>query len=134
MNPILRNIIALVIGFLIGSLVNMALIMTSGSIIPPPNGIDVTTMEDLKANMHLFEPKHFLFPFLAHALGTFIGAYTASKIAYHKMPIAIIIGALFLVGGIINVITLPSPIWFTIVDLVGAYLPMAYFASKINTA
>jgi hypothetical protein len=26
---------------------------------------------------------------------------------------------------------LPSPLWFTIVDLAGAYLPMAYFATKL---
>lgn len=48
--------------------------MISGSIIPPPEGADNTTMEGLKASMHLFQPKHFLMPFLAHALGTFGGA------------------------------------------------------------
>jgi hypothetical protein len=34
-------------------------------------------------------------------------------------------------GGIANVFMLPSPAWFTIVDLVGAYIPVAYFAGKI---
>ena len=48
--------------------------MMSSSIISPPKGVDVTTMEGLKAYLHLFEPKHFIFPFLAHALGTFAGA------------------------------------------------------------
>ncbi|MDP3469408.1 MAG: hypothetical protein Q8S11_13795 [Daejeonella sp.] len=131
MNTILKNIIALIAGFLFGSLVNMGIIMISASVIPPPDGADVTTMEGLKASMHLFEPKHFLMPFLAHALGTFAGAFLAVKIAAsHQMKFAFGIGILFLAGGITNVILLPSPLWFSVLDIAGAYIPMAYLAYK----
>ena len=54
MNPILKNILAVVLGCIFGSLVNMGIIMISASIIRPPDGADVTTMEGLKASMHLF--------------------------------------------------------------------------------
>ena len=132
MNPILKNILAIIAGLIMGSAVNMGIIMISGSIIPTPEGVDNTTMEGLKAGMHLFQPKHFLFPFLAHAIGTFVGALLAAIIAAnHKMLFAIVIGVFFLAGGIANVMMLPSPTWFTIVDLVGAYLPVAYFAGKL---
>lgn len=133
MNPIVRNILAVVAGIIIGSAVNMGIIMISGSIIPPPNGADVTTAEGLKAAMHLFQPKHFLMPFLAHALGTFAGALLASLIAANrKMIFAMVIGVFFLAGGIASVLMLPSPLWFTVVDLVGAYIPMAYLAAKLT--
>nr|WP_315233584.1 hypothetical protein [uncultured Flavobacterium sp.] len=129
MNPIIKNILAILTGIVIGSLVNMGIIMISGSIIAPPEGADVTTTEGLKASMHLFEPKHFIFPFLAHALGTFVGAFLAALLAgTHKMKFALSIGVFFLLGGIASVFMLPSPTWFTVVDLVGAYIPMAYFA------
>lgn len=132
MNPILKNIIAVIAGFLCGSLVNGGIIMVSGSVIPPPDGADVTTMEGLKASMHLFEPKHFLMPFLAHALGAFTGAFLAAKIAAsHQMKFALLIGILFLAGGITNVILLPSPLWFSILDIAVAYIPMAYLAYKL---
>ncbi|MET0759766.1 MAG: hypothetical protein ABWZ56_05070 [Flavobacterium sp.] len=132
MNPIIKNIIAVIAGGILGSVVNMGIIMISGSIIPPPEGADVTTMEGLKASMHLFQPKHFIFPFLAHALGTFAGAFLAATIAAnHKMKFALSIGMLFILGGIANVFILPSPTWFTVLDLVGAYIPMAYFAGKL---
>lgn len=132
MNPIIKNILALLIGIIIGSLVNMGIIMISGSIIAPPDGADVTTTEGLKASMHLFEPKHFIFPFLAHALGTFVGAFLAALLAgTHKMKFALSIGVFFLLGGIASVFMLPSPTWFTVVDLVGAYIPMAYFAGTL---
>ena len=84
MNATLKNILAVIVGLIIGSIVNMGIIMISSSVIPPPNGADVTTMEGLKEVLHLFEPKHFLFPFLAHALGTLVGAIVASKIAKTK--------------------------------------------------
>ncbi|MFN0257348.1 hypothetical protein [Pedobacter ureilyticus] len=131
MHPILRNIIAVIAGIVFGGLVNSAIIMVSGNIIPPPNGVDVTTQEGLKASMHLFEPKHFIFPFLAHAVGTFIGAYVAARIATKKILLGMLIGFFFLFGGIWMIVILPSPIWFTLVDLAGAYLPVAYFAGRI---
>lgn len=132
MNPILKNIIAVIAGFLCGSLLNGGIIMISASVIPPPNGADVTTMEGLRASMHLFEPRHFLMPFLAHALGTFAGAFLAAKIAYsYRMKFALLIGIIFLAGGITNVILLPSPLWFSILDIAVAYIPMAYLAYKL---
>jgi len=132
MNPIVRNILAVIAGLIIGSVVNMGLIMISGSVIPPPEGGDVTTMEGLKETMHLFEPKHFIFPFLAHALGTLVGAFVAATIAANnKKKFAIAIGCFFLIGGIINVIMLASPTWFAILDIVGAYIPMAMIGGKL---
>ncbi len=132
MNNIVRNILAVIGGFLIGSVVNMGIIMVSGSLITPPEGADVTTMEGLKTTMHLFEPKHFLLPFLAHALGTLFGALAAALIAgSHKMIFAMVIGLLFLAGGTANVFMLPSPLWFNITDLALAYIPMAFIGGKL---
>jgi hypothetical protein len=131
MNPILRNILAIIAGLFIGSIVNMGIIVISGNFITPPAGVDMTTEEGLKAGMHLLEPKHFIFPFLAHAIGTFVGAYLAARIATKKVLFAMVIGFVFLSGGIWMVVVLPSPIWFTLIDLLGAYLPVAYFAGKI---
>ena len=86
MNAILRNILAVITGIIIGSIVNMSIINISGSVIPPPEGADITTMEGLKAAMHLFKPINFLFPFLAHAIGTLAGALIAAYIAAtHKI-------------------------------------------------
>lgn len=132
MNPIVKNILAVISGAILGGVVNMGIITVSGSIIPPPEGADVTTMEGLKSAMHMFEPKHFLMPFLAHALGTLVGAFLAALIAAtHKMKFALLIGVFFLIGGTVNVFLLPSPIWFTILDLAVAYIPMAWIGGKI---
>ncbi|MEX0997936.1 MAG: hypothetical protein WDZ45_12875 [Flavobacteriaceae bacterium] len=132
MNPILRNILAVIAGVVIGGAVNMLIINYSGLLIAPPEGVDTTTAEGLKEGIHLFEPKHFLMPFLAHALGTFVGAYLAARIAAsHKMKFAIAIGCVFLLGGIGAVFMIPAPLWYNVTDLVLAYIPMAWLAGQL---
>ena len=122
-----RNILATIAGFIIGSVLNMALVTISGKIIPLPAGVDNKTAEGLAVGMHLMEPKHFVFPFLAHAIGTLVGALIATKLSSPKSIIGpMIIGVLFLAGGISMVFMVPSPMWFNCVDLIFAYIPMAY--------
>ncbi len=132
MNPVLKNILAVVAGLVVGSIVNGGIVSLSGSIIPPPEGVNPSDMESLKAGMHLFEPKHFIMPFLAHAMGTLSGAYLAARIAANNnMKFALAIGAFFLIGGIMAVMMLPSPVWFTVLDLGVAYLPMGWLGGRL---
>jgi len=132
MKSVIRNILAVLIGFFVGSVVNMSLISLSGSIIPPPEGFDLTTEAGLKASMPFLEPKHFIFPFLAHALGTLSGALiTALIAATNKLKLALLIGFLFLFGGVWMVCILPSPMWFNILDLVFAYIPCAWLGARL---
>lgn len=127
MNPIARNILAVIIGFVVGSLVNMALVNVGPSVIPLPEGADVSTMDSLRASMKLFTPVNFLFPFLAHALGTLTGAFVAAKLAVsHHMKFAIGIGVAFLLGGVAVASMIGGPVWFIASDLLLAYIPMAF--------
>lgn len=128
----LRQLLAVVVGFVAGSVTNMGLILLGGRLIPPPAGTDVSTMEGLAAALPAFEPKHFLFPFLAHALGTLVGAVAAGLLAVGRSIVpAWVIGALFLCAGIANIAMLPGPLWFNTVDVLFAYLPMAWLAQTL---
>lgn len=130
---ILKNTLAVLVGLTIGSLINGAIISISSTVIAPPEGVDVNTVEGLKAGIHLFEPKHFLVPFIAHAMGTFVGAILTTIIAVtHKLKFALAIGIIFLMAGIVNVIMLPAPVWFNISDLLLAYIPTAFLAYKLT--
>lgn len=131
---LLRNVLALVAGIVVGGAINMALITLSPTLIPPPAGMDVRTTEGLRASMHLLQPRHFIMPFLAHALGTLAGALTASLIAAsYRAQIAYAIGVVFLIGGIAASLMIPAPAWFIALDLVVAYLPMAWLGMRIGT-
>lgn len=127
MPKLLRNVLALLAGIAIGGSVNMALITLSPSLIPPPAGVDVNSAESLSKAMHLFEPRHFVMPFLAHAGGTLAGALAACLIAAtYKAQIAYVIGVVFLCGGVAASFMIPAPAWFIALDLLAAYLPMAW--------
>ena len=99
MNPKLKNALAVIVGIIVGSIANMVLVVTGPVFIPPPDGVDVTNMESIRSSMHMFEFKHFVFPFVAHALGTLAGAYLAVVMAAsRRMVAAMVVGGFFLIG------------------------------------
>lgn len=131
MNPIIKNVLAIIIGWLGGSVINMGLIQTGHKLIPI-EGIDPDDMMALATIMPTLELEYFIFPFLAHALGTLAGAAIAGLIATnHKMKFSLGIGSLFLLGGIMVNYMLPGPTWFAATDIVIAYIPMAWLGGKI---
>lgn len=133
MPNLLRNVLAILAGLAIGGAVNMALIMLGPALVPPPAGVDVTNAESLARGVHLLEPRHFVMPFLAHALGTLVGALAAYLIAAtHRVQIAYVIGVFFLAGGIAASFMIPAPTWFIALDLLAAYIPMAWLATRIG--
>jgi hypothetical protein len=133
MKNLLRNLGAVLAGILMGSAVNMALVIAGSLIIPPPPGVDLGQTESLRASGHLLQARHFLFPFLAHALGTFSGAGAAFLIAgSYRRVWAFAIGTFFLAGGIAAAFMIPAPGWFIVGDLLFAYLPMAWLATWLG--
>ena len=131
MKQILINVFAVLAGWIIGSSLNMGLVEL-GNLVFPIKDVNTNSMEELALVIPTLTATYFIFPFLAHALGTFLGAFIAWKIASgHKMRIAMSIGGLFLLGGIAVNYLLPGPKWFAILDLTLSYLPMAYFGGLL---
>lgn len=133
MNPALQTVLVFVLALVTGSLVNMGLVMIGPQIIPPPPGVDMTDMNSFAAAVDTMGLQHFLFPFLAHALGTLAGCVVVVRLATRKKQFwAYSLGIFFLFGGITAAATIPAPLWFVIVDLLFAYLPMARLATKLQ--
>ena len=126
MKTIIRNILALFAGGLIGMVVNMGLIITGNQLFPFE--VDMNPMNAMN-----WELKYFIFPFLAHAIGTLSGAYVAAMFSdrYHLI-FAICIGLFFLLGGTTMVFLLPAPVWFITLDLVISYIPMSWLGWKMS--
>lgn len=132
MNPTLRNVLAVLGGLLAGSVVNSLLVTLGGILIPPPEGADVSSMEGLKASMSLFEGKHFVTPWIAHAAGTLLGSFIAVKLGISaKWLLAFIVGALFFAGGVTMVLFAGGPVGFIAADLGLAYFPMAWLGYRL---
>ena len=69
----IRNISAVITGVQEGMTINMGLIILGSSIIPIPESFD-------PMNAINWDLNNFIFPFLAHGLGTLVGAFLATKI------------------------------------------------------
>ena len=132
MNNTVRNILAALIGLvgvmLIGSMLNIGVLMISNFVIPFPEGVNPADGNSI----HLFETKHYIMPFLAHALGTLIGVFVAFKIIqifrapkFIAAGIAFVIALLFLWGGLATSKSINSPETPMLVDAVLCYIPMA---------
>jgi hypothetical protein len=132
MKGIVINVLVFVACVFAGAIANGLIINYSGRIIPPPVGSNLTTEEGLKAAMAVMEPKHFIMPFLAHALGTLVGAFLVTLlIKERKLFRALLVGFLFFLAGTYMVFILPSPLWFDALDLGLAYIPMAWIGYKL---
>lgn len=128
----LRFILSLVFGLLVGAVVNGSIVNLGMLLFPFPEGVNFETKEGLS----LFENlpiKYYIFPFLAHALGTLSGCIVALLFVRKWAKWSIyIIGYCFFVGGVMAGQLINAPLWFDILDLSLAYMPMAWLASQSN--
>lgn len=132
MKGIFFNVLVFVACVFAGGIANGLIISYSDSIIPAPVGSNLKTEEGLKAAMSMMEPRHFIMPFLAHAIGTLVGSFFVTLfIKDRKLFRALLVGFLFFLAGTYMVFVLPSPLWFDAVDLGLAYIPMAWIGYKL---
>jgi len=131
---IIRNIIGVIAGVLIGSYVNMFIVNLGPTFFPLPEGVNITTEEGLKAGMAYMKPEHFIAPFLAHAIGTLVATFLAALIVVHRRKnITRVISLLYMAGGAYMVAILSSPMWFNLLDLIVAYIPMGMLGYWLAT-
>jgi len=126
MKQLLKNIGILILSIIIGMIVNMGLIIIGGVVFPLSESFE-------PMNAINWDFKYFIFPFLAHSIGTLSGAFVASKLSrnYHII-IPGIVGLYFLSGGIYMVTILPAPVWFICLDLIICYIPMCLLGWSLN--
>jgi len=133
MNDVLKNALAVLGGIFIGIFVNASIIKLGNLIVDPVPGIDTSDFNSIDNNIHLFKFKHFLTPWIAHSIGTLIGAFIAAKYAAdNQMIYAFIVGLFFLTGGLtMAYLVQGESILFNIADLGFAYIPMAWIGAKL---
>ncbi len=109
----LRNILATLAGFVVGSAANMAVIMfNTGVLYPMPPGTDFGNPEAFAAYIATLPVPAFLVVLVAHSAQAGGGALVASRFASTRGPVpAIIIGALTALGSTMGMLQVPAPAW-----------------------
>ena len=125
MKQTLKNIAIVILGIIVGMIVNIGLIILGGTIFPPSENFE-------PMNAMNWDFKYFIFPFLAHSIGTLLGALIVSKVSNKSSIIlSVIVGLYFLLGGIYMITILPAPTWFVLLDVILGYIPMALLGWKL---
>lgn len=131
MKDILRSILAFLLAIVVAYLITTTIIIFGHEIIPVPEGMNTNDFESIKSNFHLFKTKHFIFPLLAHAVGTFISAFIVSHFAVnHKFKYAVGIGFFFTLASLILTIRIGHFNWIGLLEI-GHYIPVSILAYKI---
>lgn len=131
MNAAVRNTLAFLGGFVVLGVAKYAATALGNAVIPPPPGVDLSTIEGFTAAVPLYEAKQWIPAFLEHAVGS-MAAAAAFLAVSHRMKLALGIGALHMVGGIAAALMVPFLAWVVALDLVAMYLPMAWVGGRLG--
>ena len=79
---------------------------------PAPLGMDYQDPEQVKSYMGSFPVYVYFIMILAHQVGTLVGSFLAARLdSRNGRKNALMIGVIFMMGGMMNLQTLPHPIW-----------------------
>ena len=108
----LRDIVAVVLGMLAGMAVNMTFVLLALILHPMPEGVDFSDTEAMPAYFATIPAMVFLLVLVAHLGQAFFGGLVAALLSPNRpRAMALVIGTLSLIGGVINLIDLPHPPW-----------------------
>jgi hypothetical protein len=130
---VMRDILAVLVGWIVGMAVNMGFVFLNVALHPMPDGVTFNDKEGFAAYIETLPLMAFLIILVAHLGQAFFGGLAAAKIS-KKRPttVAMIIGVLSLIGGYINMQSIPLPTWMWIE--MPLYLVFAWLAAYLVIA
>ena len=132
--PLLKmlwNLLAVVVGLFAGMAVNMALVLLNSKVLyPAPAGLDFKDKERFQAYVDTLPAPAFLVVMAAHLGQAFVGGLVAASLAAsHPILLALIVGGVSLLGGVMMMRTVKGPRWM-LLEL-PLYLVLAYAAGAL---
>lgn len=124
MNPTARRVLAVFAGLFASVGVILVIEGVSSALHPPTPGLDLRDPEQLRVFIGSLPLSAFLLVLTAWVLGAFIGATVAIRIARER-PVtnACVVGGVVGVATVMNLTSLPHPVWMPYAAAVG--IPLA---------
>ena len=127
---ILIAIVAVIVGLFIGGTVNLGTGMLNVLIFPMPDGVSWNDSEAINEWIKDLPQSAFILVLVAHVSQAFVGGFVAALIAKRNMMcVAMAVGVLSLVAGIMNLLMIPAPSWLWVE--MPLYLVAAWVAGKL---
>jgi hypothetical protein len=130
----IRKISAVVLGVVIAVILIIAIEALGHAVYPPPDGLDITNKEAMQAYVMGAPIAALLFVMGAWLVATLAGGLLACFIA-RETPLvyAAIVGGLVLLGTIINLLSIPHPLWFSITSVL-AIIAAIFVTSRLGSS
>lgn len=128
----MRDVVAVIVGLLVGMATNMLFVLVNIKIYPMPEGVSMNDTEGLAEYIGTLPLPAFLIVLVAHLSQAFVGGGVAAKISLRRpMAVAMIVGSISLVAGVVNMSKLSAvtPSWMLIEFPL--YLVLAWAAAKL---
>ncbi|MCH2102245.1 MAG: hypothetical protein MK209_10030 [Planctomycetes bacterium] len=128
----IRSILVVIFGLAVGMGVNMALVMFNAYVLfPMPAGTDMNDPDQLNAYIAILPTPGFFVVMAAHLGQSFVGGWVAARLGSSSpMMLAMTVGMVSLVGGIMMTMNVEAPTW-TMIEL-PLYLVVAWQAGRIE--
>ena len=132
--PILRSVLAVILGIVLAGFLIWAVEGIGHRVYPVPEGVDLTNPQAVAAFIDEAPLGALLFVILAWGVGTLAGGWLAAMVAGRSATLhALIVGAVMLAGGIMNMVMIPHPPWFWILGVL-VFLPAAWLGARLAPA
>ena len=126
-----RCMVAVICGVIAGGVFYMGGIVLLWALYPPPEGANMHDPATLNTYIQSLPLSAFLVTLVAHAGGALVGGLVAALIARRSaLVLGAIVGGFFLLGGIINAMSIPAPLWVVVIKLI-SYVPCGIVGAKL---
>ncbi|MHC9086583.1 hypothetical protein ACYX7E_16345 [Luteimonas sp. RIT-PG2_3] len=130
----LRTVLAILAGLLVAIVLMLAIEWLGMTLFPLPPGTSLQTEEDLVRLMDTAPAAKLALVLLGWCIASVAGSWVAARIArQHRRVAALAVGALILCGVVLNVASLPHPMWMTVAGL-ALPLPLAWLGGRLAGA
>lgn len=127
----MRNFLAVAGGVIVGAVIAALVEWVGHQMYAPPPGMDFSDPEAVRAMMKDIPRGALVMVLVAWALGAFIGGWVAAHFAKTApLRAALIVGAVFLLFGVMTMVSLPHPLWFWVLAII-LFPPAAHLGGKV---
>ena len=124
----IRNVLAVLLGLIVGNIAIMGLHYLGMEFYPLPEGTNMNDMNAIAEYIKIAPTGALLMVIVAHIGGTFLAGLSTGLVSRNNIT-AYIVGGFFTLAGVYNLYMLPHPIWFNIEAIL--YLPAAIYGFKL---
>jgi len=130
---VIRSVAAVGAGLASAFVVIMLVETVGHTIFPPPTGYDPMTPEGMTAIVAQMSPAALLFVLLAYVCGGMTGGVVAVRVSGgERLAEALVVGAVLTVGTLLNVLTIPHPVWMSGAS-VSVQLPAVWLGARLGS-